>query len=99
MSLTSIDTSGTELGVDFGTGSGIINIVLGSPTSFILKNPASSNLVPANVTVKSCSNITSLDIRNIPNAKTYTIFEKVFKTWAIGAEIYIGYYMNDNGTI
>lgn len=99
MSLTSIDTSGTELGVDFGTGSGITNIVLGSPTSFILKNPTSSNLVPANVTVKSCSNITSLDIRNIPNAKTYTIFEKVFKTWAIGAEIYIGYYMNDNGTI
>lgn len=81
-SLTSINTTNTNLGVDFGIGSGITNIVLGSPTSFTLKNPVGINT--NNVTVNSYGNITSVDIRNIKttsnNVNTYAVFDKIFNT-------------------
>ena len=91
MSLTSINTSGTELGVDFGTGSNIVNITLGNPSSIVLKNPTSSQLIPDRVSVGSYCNLTSLDLRNVPNTKTYAVFDKIFKTYVYGGTINWGY--------
>jgi hypothetical protein len=84
-SLTSLDASGTELGVDFGTGSAVTLFTLGNPTSITLKNPIS--LTPNGVTVSTYGNLTSLDLRNIPNAKTYSVFDKIFKTYMFGGQI------------
>ena len=73
-----LNASGTNLSADFGTGSGVTTISLGSPTSIILKNPTS--LAPAGVTVGTYGNLTSLDLRNIPDLKTYAVFDKIFNT-------------------
>lgn len=74
-SLNSINTSNTELGIDLGTGSAVSTINLGNPTSITIKNP--TNLVPSGVTVGSYGNLNFLDLRNVPNTKTYSVFEKI----------------------
>jgi hypothetical protein len=94
--LSELNTKGTDLGVDFGTGSTIRIMNLGTPTSITLKNPA--NLTPAGVSVNSYGNLTSLDLRNVPNAKTYSVFEKIFKTYMFGGNFVRGYQIDrDNG--
>ena len=77
--------SGTSLSADFGTGSGITLFSLGNPTSIVLKNPTS--LAPAGVTVGTYGNLISLDLRNIPDTKTYVVFDKIFKTYMFGGQI------------
>lgn len=73
-----LNASGTNLSADFGTGSGITSFSLGNPTSIVLKNPTS--LAPTGVTVGTYGNLTSLDLRNIPDTKTYAVFDKIFNT-------------------
>jgi hypothetical protein len=73
--LVELNTSNTSLNVDFGTGSSITVIHLGNPASIILKNPTA--ITPNGITVDGYANLESLDIRNIPGAKTYNAFDKI----------------------
>jgi hypothetical protein len=96
--LTTLNTSATDIGVDFGTGSHIETLHLGSPSSIVLKNP--TRLTPSGVTVDSYGNLTSLDLRNVPNAATYSVFERVFAGYNVlrGGTLYWGVYSdNTNG--
>lgn len=95
-SLNSINTSNTELGIDLGTGSAVNIINLGSPTSITIKNP--TNLTPNGVMVDSYGNLSFLDLRNVPNAKTYSVFEKIMDIFIVGGYIIEGEALNSDGT-
>ena len=73
--LQSLNTSGTTLSVNFGTGSPAETIHLGTPSSVVIDSPTS--LAPNGVTVDHSANISSLEIINIPNNKSFTIFDKI----------------------
>jgi hypothetical protein len=95
--ITTVNASGTSLGVLLGADSHVSILNLGSPTSISIVNPLYLN--PTGTTVTSYSNLTSIDLKNIPNAKTYSMLEKILDNWSFGAEIYIGYFMGNDGVI
>jgi hypothetical protein len=53
----------------------IATLQLGSPDSVYIKNP--KVLVPSGVSIQSKDDITSLDIINVPNCKSFTTFAKI----------------------
>ena len=93
--ITTVNTEGTSLGVSLGTGSAITSLSLGNPVSVSIVSPTS--LTPSGVSAESYGNTTSVDIRNIPNAKTYSVFEKIFKNYIFGGTMTFGsYYYGGN---
>jgi hypothetical protein len=56
-------------------GAKLTKYKVGSPTSISLVNP--TVLTPVGVVVDSYGNLDSLVIKNIPNTKSYTMFDKV----------------------
>ena len=76
-SLQTLDTTGTTLGVNLGTGSVIENLYLGSPTSFTIKSPTSLQVM--NVQISSSNNIDSIVIEDMNNYKSYSLFGKIIK--------------------
>ena len=73
--ITSVDASGTTINVYVGSGSSLTKYEVGAPTSINLTNPTA--LSPSGVMVDNSTNITSLDIVNIPNNKSFTMFSKI----------------------
>ena len=82
--IAEVDASGTTINVlvpegtitnGVATGLSLTKYELGTPTSIKLINP--SVLTPNGVTIDNNSNITSIDLVNVPNNKTFTMFAKI----------------------
>lgn len=75
--LEEVDASGTSVNVTIPTGSKVTKYELGVPTEVSIIDP--TVLQPSGVVVDNAYNIASLDVRNIPNNKTYTMFGKIMQ--------------------
>jgi hypothetical protein len=73
-----VDASGTTINIAVPTGAKLTKYELGTPTAVNLTNP--TVLTPAQVVVDHSANITSLDLINIPNNKSFTMFDKITTT-------------------
>lgn len=71
-----VDASGTTVNVLVPDSSKLTKYEVGTPTTISLTNP--TVLTPSGVKVDSSSQLDSLVITNVPNAKTYTTFYKIF---------------------
>lgn len=70
-----IDASGTTVNIVLPNNPKITKLELGTPTNISIINP--TVLTPSNVTVDNITNLAQVDIRNIPNNKSYTTFAKI----------------------
>lgn len=77
--LTTVDASGTTVNVEIPTNSSITSLKLGYPSSVEVINP--STLDVANFEMGGRKNLTEVNIQNIPNAKTYTMFSKIMQNY------------------
>lgn len=75
--VTNVDASGTTVNVLIPEGSSITKYELGTPTSISIKNP--TVLQSSGVAVDSSSNIDYLELVNIPNNKSFTMFYKIMQ--------------------
>jgi hypothetical protein len=73
--ITQVDASGTTINVLVPSNAPLTKYELGTPTSVNLTNPAV--LTPQGVVVDSSANIDSLNIVNIANNKSFTMFAKI----------------------
>ena len=73
--ITTVTATGTSINVYLPQGSGVTSYSLGTPTEIILDSP--TTIAPANVTVTSVTNLDSLELINIPNNKSFTMFGKI----------------------
>lgn len=76
--ITQVDASGTSINVLVPTQPVLTKYEVGTPTSISLVNP--TVLQPSGVVVDHSASITSLDIVNIPNNKSFTMFDKITTT-------------------
>jgi len=70
-----VDASGTSINVLVPENAPLTKYEVGTPTSISLINP--TVLTPAGVVVDSYGNLDSLDLVNIPNNKSFAVFEKI----------------------
>jgi hypothetical protein len=70
-----VDVSGTTTSVTIPSGSKITKYELGTPTDISIVNP--TVLQPSGVLVDDSSNISSLELINIPGNKTFAMFNKI----------------------
>ena len=73
-----VDASGTTINILVPEGAKLTKYEVGTPTSISLVNP--TVLTPAQVSVDSNANITSLDLINIPDNKSFNMFYKIMQT-------------------
>lgn len=73
--LEEVDASGTTINVVVPTGTKLTKYELGTPTAISLINP--TVIEPSQVVVDTSTNITSVDLINIPNNESFTMFAKV----------------------
>lgn len=76
--LLQVDASGTTVNVLVPEGTKVTKYELGSPTSISLINPTS--LTPSGVVVDHYTNIDSIDLVNVPNYRTFTVFNNIMTT-------------------
>lgn len=76
--LLQVDTSGTAVSIVAPNNTSLTKYEVGTPTSINLINP--TVLTVAEVKVDNCSSLNSLDITNIPNNKSFSMFEKIMNT-------------------
>jgi hypothetical protein len=98
--LAHINTVGTNLGVNFGTGSNIYSMHLGRPTSITIENPTLINYdnISSRVTVDSYGELESLVIKNVPLNGSYNLFDRITKVFIYGGYIIPGLIIKDDGT-
>lgn len=73
--IVSVDASGTNINVILPTNPAVTTYKLGTPTEISIVNPTS--LQPTSFTIDDGSVIESVDIKNIPNNLSYTVFGKL----------------------
>jgi hypothetical protein len=74
--LTTLDIRNSAINAKFNNSNHeIATLQLGSPDSVYIKDP--KVLVPSGVSIQSKDDITSLDIINVPNCKSFTMFAKI----------------------
>lgn len=73
--LREVDASGTNINILVPTGSKLTKYELGTPTQISIVDPTS--LAPSGVNVDSVLSLNSLEIVNIPNNKSFTMFGKI----------------------
>jgi len=76
--ITQVDASGTSINVLVPENAPLTKYELGTPTEISLINP--TVLTPAGVVVDSYANLDSLDLINIPNNKSFSMFDKITST-------------------
>ena len=77
--LKTVNASGTGVSVLIPENSeNITNYTLGAPSEISIINP--QKLQPLNVTVQYTTNLSSLTLKNIPQNKTYAMFDKIFSS-------------------
>ena len=94
--LLEVDASGTTVNVLVPTGTKVTKYEVGAPTSISLINP--TQLTPNGIVVDSYANIDSIDIVNIADNKSFSVFDKITKTYIYGGTIQFGVYYAYNGT-
>ena len=73
--ITQVDASGTTINVLVPEGAILTKYELGTPTSINLINP--TVLQPSGVVVDNYANLNSLELVNIPNNKSFSMFDKI----------------------
>ena len=92
--LRQVDASSTSVNVLVPEGTKITKYEVGAPTSISIVNP--TVLQPNGVVVGSYANIDSLVLKNVPNNKTYTMFDKITQVFVLGGEIYAAVRYSNN---
>ena len=77
--ITQVDASGTNINVIVPTSPILTKYKLGIPTQISLVNP--TVLQPSGVDLYGCKNLESLELVNIPNNKSYAMFEKIMSNY------------------
>ena len=72
-----VDASGTTVNVILPANSKATKYELGIPTEIVIDSP--TVLQPNGVTVDSTASLDSLEIKNIPNNKTFAMFDKIME--------------------
>ena len=85
-----VDASGTSVSIIMPTEPKVTKYEVGAPTSINLENP--TVLTPASVVVDNYGNLDSLVIKNMPNIKSYTTFNKIMKN--LGGNVWLGFDFN-----
>jgi hypothetical protein len=73
--ILSVDCSGTTINVSVPQNAPLTKYEVGTPTEISLINP--TVLAPAGVVVDNFANLNSLDLINIPNNKSFSMFDKI----------------------
>ena len=76
--ITQVDASGTSINVLVPQNAPLTKYELGTPTEISIINPAV--LTPTGVVVDSYANLDSLELLNIPNNKSFSMFDKITST-------------------
>ena len=76
--ITQVDASGTTINISVPQNAPLTKYELGTPTTISIVNP--TVLTPAQVVVDHSANISSLEIVNIPDNKSFTMFDKITTT-------------------
>jgi len=92
-----VDASGTTVNVLVPSNAPLTKYEVGTPTTINLTNP--TVLTPAGVVVDNYANVTSLDIVNVPDNKSFTMFDKILTNYIYGGYIIRGKVINTNGVI
>ena len=93
-----VDASGTSINVLVPENAPLTKYEVGTPTSISLINP--TVLTPAGVVVDSYGNLDSLDLVNIPNNKSFAVFEKITQNYILGGFLIgPGKWISDDGTL
>ena len=90
-----VDASGTTVSIIMPTEPKVTKYEVGTPASINLENP--TVLTPAGIDVDSYANLNSLVIKNIPNTKSYTTFNKVMSNY--GGRFTRSLYVNNDGDV
>ena len=77
LDIEEVDASGTNINITLPSNPKVTKYELGVPTEVSIIDP--TVLQPSGVVVDNAYNIASLDVRNIPNNKTYTMFGKIMQ--------------------
>jgi hypothetical protein len=80
--ITQVDASGTTVNVLIPENSKITKYELGTPTTIRIVNP--TQLSPDNVVVDNYINLDSLDITNVYENKSFTMFNKITANYMFG---------------
>ena len=86
--------TGTSVNVLVPENAPLTKYEVGAPTTIDLTNP--TVLTPAGVYVQNRNNLDYLDIVNIPNEKSFTVFDEITKY--IGGRLYFGKKLANSGT-
>lgn len=73
--ITSVDASGTTVNISIPENSDITKYELGTPTTISIKNPIS--LAVANTKIDNSNSLSSVELVNIANNKSYAMFSKI----------------------
>lgn len=73
--ITQVDASGTTINISIPQNAPLTKYELGTPTTINIANP--TVLTPAQVVVDHSASIDSLEIVNIPDNKSFTMFDKI----------------------
>lgn len=74
-----VDASGIDINILVPENAKLTKYEVGKPTEIHLINP--TVLQPSGVLVEGCKNIDSLDIVNIPNNNSFSMFEKIMQNY------------------
>ena len=80
-----VDASGTSLNVILPQNPKVTKYELGTPTEVAIDSP--TVLAVSGVKVDSCADLTSLELKDIPNNKAFAMFDKITKAFLIGGSI------------
>lgn len=95
--ITQVDASGTTINIDVPTQPILTKYEVGTPTEIALINP--TVLQPSGVEVEGYKNIDSLELLNIPNNKSFSMFEKIMTNYFGVKYNYKFIYNNTGGVI
>ena len=90
--ILSVDASGTTVNVLVPQNASLTKYEVGSPTEIHLINL--TVLQPSGVVVDSYGNLDSLDLINIPNNKSFSMFDKITSTYIYGGHIIFGKHID-----
>lgn len=83
-----VDASGTTVNVILPQNPKVTKYELGTPTEVVIDSP--TVLAVSGVKVDNCAELTSLELKDIPNNKAFAMFDKIMKMSITGGTIATG---------
>lgn len=83
-----VDASGTTVNVILPANPKVTKFELGTPTEVAIDSP--TVLAVSGVKVDNCAELTSLELKDIPNNKAFAMFDKIMKMSIVGGTIATG---------